>query len=395
MTTLNFKILPARRKSNGKLGIYLAVTHRKQVRYISTEFEINDEAEFENGRVCYRKDAEKLNKRLAFVMSEYKEKLERLNPKSFQTCTLLKDALLKEEANPNSITISAMFHDRIERLRKDGREKYANMNELSCQTIVSILSDIPVIYISRNDIRILEREFSKRRLSSATMQIYLSHLKAGINELINTGTVQMENPFRGYVMPSSSARLIDVSKDEFTAILNLHSNLKSVSFAQDMWLLSFYLCGINMEDLKNTDLSGPVIRFERSKTRNKKKGNKETVFTIPAEARTIINKYINKEGKLELNKAYLLQYLNTALKRLANEACLNQEQFCFYSARKTFAQFAFELGVRTEVIEYCLGQSMKNNRPVYSYVRVMQKYADEAIRKVIDYAHGRICISNN
>ena len=56
MTTLNFKILPARRK---KLGIYLAVTHRKQVRYISTEFEVNDEAEFENGRVCYRKDAVK------------------------------------------------------------------------------------------------------------------------------------------------------------------------------------------------------------------------------------------------------------------------------------------------------------------------------------------------
>ena len=64
-------------------------------------------------------------------------------------------------------------------------------------------------------------------------------------------------------------------------------------------------------------------------------------------------------------------------------------RFSFYSARKTFAQFAFELDIRTEKIEYRLGHSIKNNHPAYNYVRVMQKYADEAIRAVIDHAHGR------
>ena len=59
---------------------------------------------------------------------------------------------------------------------------------------------------------------------------------------------------------------------------------------------------------------------------------------------------------------------------------------CYYSARKTFSQFAFDLGVRTEIIEYCIGQSMKENRPIYNYVRVMQKQADLVIRKVINYA---------
>jgi hypothetical protein len=59
--------------------------------------------------------------------------------------------------------------------------------------------------------------------------------------------------------------------------------------------------------------------------------------------------------------------------------------FSFYSARKTFAQFAFMLGIKTEVIEYCIGQTMKTNRPIYNYVRVMQRQADACIRKVIDY----------
>ena len=39
MVTLNFKILPNRRKASNKLGIYLAVSHKKETRYITTEFE--------------------------------------------------------------------------------------------------------------------------------------------------------------------------------------------------------------------------------------------------------------------------------------------------------------------------------------------------------------------
>ena len=66
-------------------------------------------------------------------------------------------------------------------------------------------------------------------------------------------------------------------------------------------------------------------------------------------------------------------------------------QFSFYSGRKTFAQFAFLLGIKTEVIEYCVGQSVKNNRPIYNYVRVMQRQADAAIRKVIDYTDNPNC----
>ncbi len=389
MAKLDFKILPTRRKANGKLNIYLAVSHRREIRYITTEFEIDDEAEFEDGKVCYRKDASIMNKRMAYVMQEYVDKLQHLSVDRYANCAALKEALLKEEENPTSITISSMFNDRIERFEKEGRHKYASLNECSRDRIISILTDIPVIYISRNEVRKLEHEFLRRDYSAATIQIYLSHLKAAINELLTIGALDMRNPFQGYIMPSASARLLDVTQSDFAAILQLHSPLKSVNFAKDMWLLSFYLGGINMEDLTHANLSGDTIRFERSKTRNKKKGCKETVFAIPEEAKPIIQKYINKDGHLELGKAYLLQYLNTALKRLAAEACISQEQFCLYSARKTFAQFAFECGIRTEVIEYCLGQTVKQNRPVYSYVRVMQKYADEAIRTVINYAHGR------
>ena len=75
MAQLNYKILPTRRKASGKLDIYTSLTFRRKVRYISTEFEIDDESQFENGKVCYCRDASIMNKRKSpFFHSDVKLK---------------------------------------------------------------------------------------------------------------------------------------------------------------------------------------------------------------------------------------------------------------------------------------------------------------------------------
>ena len=91
--------------------------------------------------------------------------------------------------------------------------------------------------------------------------------------------------------------------------------------------------------------------------------------------------------KTETEYQNLRRYINKCLSLLADKVGI-KTTFSFYSARKTFAQFAFMLGVKTEVIEYCIGQTMKTNRPIYNYVRVMQRQADACIRKVIDYTEN-------
>ena len=394
MTTLNYKILPTRRKASGKLGIYLAVSHRKQVRYISTEFEIDDEHQFQDGKICYRKDAAIMNKCMQYVMDEYLEKLSHINPAACDTCTAIKDALTSETGDTRSITLESMFKDKQKRLLECGRIRHAAIIQASYKAVTSIIRpDTPIIYLTPNDVRILEEHFVRKGFSAATINIYLSNMRAAINELIDGEVLEMKNPFRKYVMPSSPARLMDISRDDFIKLVENEITYKNMSFAKDMWLLSFYLGGMNLEDMKRTVLSNDEVVYVRKKTENKKRGcNKQIVFSIVPEAREIINKYLDHETgliKLRYDK-HEIPRIDTSLKLIAQK--LNIEgRFSFYSARKTFAQFAFEIGIRTEVIEYCLGQSMKSNRPVYNYVRVMQKYADEAIRAVIDYAHsGRI-----
>ena len=57
---------------------------------------------------------------------------------------------------------------------------------------------------------------------------------------------------------------------------------------------------------------------------------------------------------------------------------------CYYSARKSFVQHGFDLGGNLEVLEYCIGQSVKNNRPIFNYLKIMRRHADVAFRRILD-----------
>ena len=96
-----------------------------------------------------------------------------------------------------------------------------------------------------------------------------------------------------------------------------------------------------------------------------------------------------KTGKIDLhNKGkyeWMLSSIDRSLKTVS--AQLNLEcgnRITFYSARKSFVQHGFELGIPLEVLEYCIGQSMKTNRPIFNYVKIMSRHADEAIRKIVE-----------
>lgn len=48
-----------------------------------------------------------------------------------------------------------------------------------------------------------------------------------------------------------------------------------------------------------------------------------------------------------------------------------------------------QLGIPLETLEYCIGQSMKSNRPIFNYVKIMRQHADVAIRQIIDSLHEK------
>lgn len=68
---------------------------------------------------------------------------------------------------------------------------------------------------------------------------------------------------------------------------------------------------------------------------------------------------------------------------MATAANINKK-VTFYSARKSFVQHGFELGIPLETLEYCIGQSIKRNRPIFNYVKIMSRHADNAIKMILD-----------
>lgn len=119
-----------------------------------------------------------------------------------------------------------------------------------------------------------------------------------------------------------------------------------------------------LKDLLSVHFESPnYLSFERAKTLNSKLGDNRLTIPIHPLAQQLIDKYKNK-GEIDLGYSFsyknLQRFINRGLKKMGQYLELSSG-ICFYSARKTFVQFAFELGIPDGVIDYCLGHSDKSN----------------------------------
>jgi hypothetical protein len=83
-----------------------------------------------------------------------------------------------------------------------------------------------------------------------------------------------------------------------------------------------------------------------------------------------------------------LNIIDTNLRNIAADLGITRK-VSFYTARKSFVQHGFELGIPLETLEYCIGQSMKANRPIFNYVRIMKQHADLAIKQILEQLHKK------
>lgn len=197
------------------------------------------------------------------------------------------------------------------------------------------------------------------------------------------------DPFAFYSIAAPAERELDISVEEFKKIRDSEPKKRIHIVARDVFCLSYYLGGINLVDLLSIDFNKTdIIEYVRTKSRNTKQGDKRISISIPEEAVPIISKWKNKNtGRLDFKYNFTYsnfsRYLSRAIADLSEDLGI-KSKVVYYSARKSFVQHGFELEVPLEVLEYCIGQSMKANRPIYNYLKIMRKHADAAIRKILD-----------
>ena len=191
-------------------------------------------------------------------------------------------------------------------------------------------------------------------------------------------------PFRKFKIKKEKTIHRNLSIEDIKKIRD--TNLTGIpELSRDIFMLSFYLVGINLKDLMHLtskDIEGNRIRYKRSK------GKKNYSIKIEPEAQEIFNKYKGEKYLLNLLEKNYSNYdnckreLNKKLKKVAVLAGLDIELSTYY-ARHSWATIASEINISDDDISLSLGHTLNNNL-LEIYIKRDTSRIDRANRMVLD-----------
>lgn len=387
MATLKLCIVPAKVLTNGKHKVRISLAHNSGTRYIPTSYIIDDPSQLKDGQVFNHPEAAFMNVKLRNLLNHYQNVIDSIYDIDIYSCSELREIIIRKKDYSNA-KFSIAMNSYLSELAEEKRHKSEKLYRLACQSFIKSQGDMLLSMINPRNIKHFEITLEDKGLSPTTIKIYLTLLKVIINYAKKHNMVKYEvDPFEFIRMPNANIRELDLTVDELKSIRDIDAPKYNIGVVRDIFMLSYYLGGINLVDMLEIDFRKDWIEYYRRKTKNKKQGESKIAFSIQPEAREIIERYMHKNGKLVFGKydtfGKCYSVVSRKMDELANIAGI-RKRVVYYSARKSFVQHGFELGISLEILEYCIGQSMKTNRPIFNYFRVMRKHADDAMRKIFD-----------
>lgn len=365
MTTFSIVIVPTKRLANGKHRIRIAVAHQAQTRYIATPFILDSISQLKKGRVVRHENAAQINLCLQRTINEYILILSSIKHANQLTCTQLIHSI-QEEERKKYLTFDVIAKEFLSTLQSESRIKSYKLYKTAISHFNRFLKkehDIPLEQIRPSHIHQYQNFLEKKELSSTTVRIYLTLIKVILNYAIKMDYIHYKvHPFAACILPSSRIRNLDLTVDELKSLRDVSLKEQNLLIVRDLFMLTYYLGGINLKDLLDYHFeeNNLILSYIRHKTYRTKHGENEIVFSIQPEAQQIISKYRTDKGFLKFgpyesyNKVYSLIY--RYLSRIAREAGITSS-ISYYSARKSFAQHGYNIGIQIETIEYCIGHS--------------------------------------
>lgn len=390
---LKVTILPAKILTDGTHRIRIAMSHRGNTRYFMTRFVVPSPKNVSGGQVIGVPNANYMNQRLLQKMTEIYKVYDQLEDADYYTCSQLLAIIEDKIKGGEPKTLFSIIEE-------FGENKKHGVSPGTMRIFSFAVKKFREFFASNYFLKHLDsqtlyafRDFmTKSGQNNSTQSIYFQMLREVVNYAIKHKYVEYErSPFADFEEPKSLSRNVAVSIEELRTIRDKEFTGKHAahkSFVRDLFMLSFYMCGMNLVDLLRMDYSGEYVHFLRKKTELRRSDEAATEFTIQPEARAILDRIYKDGGFVFKGKPKTKTGYNSMLNRFipkVAEDCGIKRRFIFYSARKTFAQLANELMIKDSIVEYCIGDAVSNDRRVIgSYIRVNKRMADYAVRKVFD-----------
>lgn len=242
-------------------------------------------------------------------------------------------------------------------------------------------------------------------LSVNTKAAYMKAIKRAFNWAIDHD-ITTNDPFRHYHIKIEETRMRDLPIEKMRQLIDLPLQGLYPEY-RDLFMLTFYLIGINTVDLADCTLDSIVngrLEYRRHKT------NKLYSIKIEPEAMEIINRYKGKKHLIRCFDRYkdykaLQGSVNNALAKIGPARLDDNGNFILtgnhrkemqplekglslYWARYSWATYAADLDIPKDTISEALGHS-HGAKVTGVYIKYNRDKVDAANRKVIDYVLGK------
>ncbi len=388
MALLNAVVLASKTIKGGRNKVRISVAHNGETRYIVTDIILDSNKEFKNGKVVKRADAAMLNIKIRNILQRYQTALDELEYINGLTAPELVYQLINAGSYKHR-TLKSIYEEYMANAHiKEGTAKSYRViwNNIVRYTGDRLLAE----NVTHGTVLGLDKHLRDRKLKPTTVRTNLVFLMVLLNYAKRCGYVQFRvDPFAGYELPKMEVRQSWLSVDEVRKIRDLDCSKSNIAKCRDLFMLSYYLGGINMIDLLDINFNEQrdTLHYVRKKTEHRPKMNKFVEFTIPDEAKEIIKRYKGADGHIYVSsnqrKTNCHCFFDVNMPKLAEATGI--KQLIYYSARKSFSQHAFDLGISTSIIDFILGHRVdKGGTSLYAYITVTPDMATNAVRQVLD-----------
>ena len=404
MATFSILIQKGDKRKDGRYPIYIRVYWKSKSANIHTELYATPKQLTKNLQL---KDAsilkevtsriahyEKLKLDLGFYIQEYTAK------------DLVAYFIQRTTTPKEGISLTEYASSYIKKLIADGRIGTADTMKSAINSICRFTKSNNIFFSSITVKFLMDYE---RWLTDAGLRrgviLYLCCIQTLFNRARDEyndedrGYIQITNyPFRKYKIPRKLIKPTKkraLTKEQIISIKNYKPTGIRDKLSRDMFMLSFYLVGMNSGDMhKCPKQERGRITYNRAKTMNQRNDNAKISIKIEKEAQQIIDEYSGSEQLLNVKEKYAKPksfniVINKGLKIIGNHKKVNIPNLTFYAARHSWATIAInECNISKDDVHTALNHIDERMKITDIYIRKDWSRIDRANRAVIDFVLG-------
>lgn len=392
-------------KNDGTSNIKIRIYHNGDSQYLPTHYYIDPAFLSKSGKVMDGvPNSDIYNLELGEIIQNYRRISVELGTGRLMrmSCIDLKE-YIRNYSSPDFNTIDFVeFSEDV--ISKTKKEKTASWYRVAVDVLIWFYGkkNINILEITTSRlnqlIEQLQREGPQKKapLQPGAISNYLRAIRSLFNKCklhYNNDELDIiiipHNPFAKVKIPQYRRKRKNITIEELKMIRDGIFDLKYKRISRDIFMMQFYLMGINISDLFLLEPpKGNRLEYERSKTITENKENFLLSIKIEPELQNIIDKY-SSDGFLSdiknryANSNYFTSIVNKGLSKICDD--LGMQKITTNWARHTWASLARNrAGISKPDIDFCLGHVNNDYKMADIYIDIDYSIYDRANRKVLD-----------